>query len=198
MQSSSATTSSPSLAPSIACAGSVLFLDIDGVISPFTKQFTGHAHDPIKFISLDCLAVLNEWLDSNPDFAANIVLSSSWRNNPGFDKTVEVLTKAGLRGKIVAATPYWEMIKAPTVWSSGYRKEECLRVDAIWQFIHNLETKPEHVVILDDIAEMKPLGRHHLLTSPYSGIKRKQLSRLTEISRIKYQHNPGHVVKHVL
>jgi hypothetical protein len=198
MQSPSTTPHSPNFTSSSEPSRCVPFLDIDGVISPFTKQFSGHATDPIKFISLDCLAVLNEWLDGNPDFAANIVLSSSWRNNPGFDKTVEVLTKVGLRGKIVAATPYWETIKAPTAWSSGYKREECLRSDAIWQYLDNLETKPEHVVILDDIAEMKPLGRYHLLTSPYAGIKRKQLRRLTEISRIKYQHNPSHVVKHVL
>lgn len=177
---------------------SLLFLDIDGVISPFTKAFSGHMADPIKFISPDCLAVLNEWLDDHQDFAANIVLSSSWRHNPGLEKTVDVLTRAGLHGKIVGATPYWEMVKAPTVWSKGYETSECLRPDAIWQYLNDLETKPKHVVILDDIAEMKPLGRYQLLTSPYAGIKRRQLRRLSEIAKLTYIHPAHHQPKFIL
>lgn len=175
-----------------------LFLDIDGVISPFTKAFSGHMANPIKFISADCLAILNEWLDCNQNFATNIVLSSSWRNNPGFDQTVDVLTRAGLCGKIIGATPYWETVKAPTMWSNGYEKSECLRPDAIWQYLEDMPIKPEHVVILDDILEMKPLGRYHLQTSPYSGIKRRQLRRLSEIARVPYTHATSHVVQYII
>ena len=75
---------------------------------------------------------------------------------------------------------------------------ECLRPDAIWQYIDDLQTKPDHLVILDDIAEMKPLGRYHLLTSPYAGIKRKQLRRLSEIARAPYVHPAHHQIKHII
>ena len=169
----------------------LLMLDIDGVLSPFTKEFSGHAGDPIKFISMVCLGYLNEWLDQHQPFSENIVLSSSWRNNPGFDVTVDALTKAGLRGKVVGATPYWETLRAPTGWGSSYETRECSRPEAIWKYLDNLQTKPDHLLVLDDIIEMTPLGRYHLATSPYAGLKHKQLQRMTELSKVPYVHNPN-------
>jgi len=169
----------------------LLMLDIDGVLSPFTKQFSGHVHDPGKFISSVCLGFLNEWLDDHQAFAQNVVISSSWRNNPGFDLTVEVLTKAGLRGRIVGATPFWESFRNPIGWVGCSVKEECLRPEAIWKYLDQLEEKPKHLLILDDITEMTPLGRYHLATSPYAGLKQKQLRRMSEISSVPYVHNPN-------
>lgn len=169
----------------------LLMLDIDGVLSPFTKEFSGHVNDPIKFISQTCLGFLNEWLDQNPSFAANIVLSSSWRNNPGFDVTVDVLTRSGLRGKLVGATPYWETLSTPTVWGGSCSKRECSRPEAIWKCLDNLQEKPKHLLVLDDITEMTPIGRYHLATSPYAGLKHKQLQRMTELSKAPYVHNPS-------
>lgn len=178
------------LPPCFQCE-TLLMLDVDGVLSPFTKEFSGHVNDPIKFISQTCLGFLNEWLDQHPSFAANIVLSSSWRNNPGFDVTVDVLTRAGLRGNLVGATPFWETLSAPNSWGSSYQMRECSRPEAIWRCLNNLEVKPKHLLILDDITEMTPLGRYHLATSPYAGLKHKQLQRMTEIAKVPYQHNPS-------
>lgn len=180
---------SPHQLPANHRSDALLMLDIDGVLSPFTKEFSGHMADPVKFISKTCLGYLNEWLDLHQEFAANIVLSSSWRNNPGFETTVGVLTMAGLRGKLVAATPFWETFSGPTGWGS-YQKRECSRPEAIWKCLDSLEVKPNHLLILDDIAAMTPLGRYHLVTSPYAGLKHKQLQRMTDISKAPYVHNP--------
>lgn len=71
----------------------LIFLDIDGVLAHFGS------HDRLD---PRCLAHLDGLVGRT---AAQIVLSSSWRETIGLDETRRRLARAGLKAPISAATP---------------------------------------------------------------------------------------------
>lgn len=125
---------------------SVLFLDIDGVLNS-RAFFDGKSSDLLWFgDSLDMLdpeAIerLNRIVEATD---CDVVLSSSWRLNPGgYIKVQHQLAAQGFRGRLIDQTPYS---------SSGVRGEEI----AAWLWDHGAGRA---YACLDDDPEDNHPGR---------------------------------------
>lgn len=71
----------------------VIFLDIDGVLTPFDGDGT---------LDVDCVDRLARIVNASK---AAVVISSSWRHQMSLDRLRERLSDAGFRGPIVDVTP---------------------------------------------------------------------------------------------
>lgn len=128
----------------------VLFLDIDGVLNhdaqrearkrvPIEHRVEGDWIDPV------CVARVQAICDRT---GAVIVLSSSWREMVGFDRTLKVLRAKGLTAEVIGQTP-------TSVPAGKWLVVALTR----WQEIQAwLEAHPEVIqyAVLDDDAEGTP------------------------------------------
>lgn len=151
-----------------------IFLDIDGPLSP--EGVNGTREDPIGYLSTRHVELLDVWLTA--EGGPRVVLASSWREDPGFDLTVELLRRRGLTHPIVDATPYWE---EPSVWGD-HKPQEADRGKTILAW---LKRHPEvtRAVALDDAPsyEMKPLTAIHVPVSMRTGLVLRNLRRASKV-----------------
>lgn len=140
----------------------VLFLDIDGVLNRVGFQ-------------PDDVIGLRSWIE--PDLAqrltdvlrrvgAAIVLSSDWRLGRDRDALVEELRAAGVDGFLRDVTPHlpgqprWREIEA---------------------WLAEQAVAHEHVVIVDDVAEMGPLEDRFVRTRALTGLDEDAATRILQL-----------------
>lgn len=107
----------------------VIFLDIDGVLyDMFKKRWYEKAIPALNNVARSC--------------KADIVISSTWRINPGMDETVCTLKSVGLEADIIGHTHFFENDPMSSIIMSKSRGEE------IQDYID--ENGIKSYVILDD------------------------------------------------
>ena len=125
----------------------ILFLDIDGVLNSNQSNIYNYQRRKRKDTFTLCPICLSnlDWLVEKVD-DLKIVLSSTWRINPGLEKTREILVKEGFKAAdaIIGATPNLRVKFS----EHPDRYKECMK----W-----LEGKDNitHWVILDDLWVMR-------------------------------------------
>jgi hypothetical protein len=136
----------------------VLFLDIDGVLNrDCTKETVDTIFGPFKGIDRYLLGKLLNWKGNHPD--VSIVLSSSWRLDDRYDKAfTKHLRELGIDW--ISETP-----------NTGRRGNDIHS----WLLQHPEVT---HHAILDDDADMYPVGKFHIQTSPIHGVRDKHFKKL--------------------
>jgi hypothetical protein len=129
----------------------IIFLDIDGVLNTdtfleskvVTTGWGGRViPKPIDMIDPEKVEILNRIV---AETGAVIVLSSSWRINPGAAETVDCLLANGLEARVVGATPDRVQV---TGRFSGY----CQRWEEIAKWIDDNKFKG-NFVIFDDYED---------------------------------------------
>lgn len=115
-----------------------IFLDIDGVINPFTRE-----HGSSTDFDKDCVEHLAVILDTFPD--ARCVLSSDWRHSFTPEDINKMLRDTGVFfsvDPVVSATPWLEIIDKD--FPPDHRDRE------IAQYINTHDIDPEDCVALED------------------------------------------------
>jgi hypothetical protein len=118
---------------------SVLFLDIDGVVSPFKGQTSPGKVQLVTEASLfppERIKLLNQIVLATD---CEIVISSTWRLNHTLIWFEEMMVAAGFIGKLLSVTPH----------RPGKPRGQEI---AAWLAAH----KTEHFVILDDLYQQGP------------------------------------------
>jgi len=124
----------------------VIFLDIDGVLSPIRRWDRYGDLDPA------CIQVLNEIVARA---GADVVVSSTWRYGKTVAELQEMLEAEGFTGSVVD--------KTPTGAPGADRGDEI----AAWLAEHAVGG----YVIIDDHADMGALRSHLVLTRPAHGLQ---------------------------
>lgn len=143
----------------------VLFLDVDGVLN---RQGTKTRIN--GFMGLDPVLVdrFVAWCRAHPE--VKIVLSSSWRLQSAFtDALRESLSDHGIAW--VDVTPHLK----------GHGRGLEIK--------HWLDLNPghTHIAILDDMNDMKPVGRFLVQTSEKHGVLDRHLQRVSKLLEDKKQ-----------
>ena len=151
---------------------SVIFLDVDGVIT--SSQHSKEINDKtdIKRVSLEtpidwnCLEILDQLLSSTE---ADVVLTSAWRRyGEGLKKIRQLLSFYGHEDRLVNTTPY--LLKDP-------------RYVEILTYLN--DSNYEHVVILDDIY-VYDLDDHAVRTDRHIGLTQDNVDEAKRILKKKY------------
>lgn len=124
----------------------MIFLDIDGVLAPILRWDRYGDLDPA------CVRVLNEIVAEGD---ADVVVSSTWRHGKTVAELQAMLDAEGFAGRVVD--------KTPTDLNGVSRGEEI----AAWLAAHAVGS----YVIIDDHADMGPLGARLVLTHPARGLQ---------------------------
>ncbi len=144
----------------------IIFLDIDGTINNSSCWGIRPVED--RFAP-ECVEALNKITDETK---ADIVISSTWRVSFKFDKLIDILKSAGVKGHIIG--------KTPLVRFSGGR-----RGDEIFQWLYNASEEERirirHFVILDDNTDMDPIMDHLVKCDPAVGLTEELANKAIEI-----------------
>lgn len=152
----------------------IIFLDIDGVLNSdaFLRAANAHARkighlDPVTHIDASRVARLNDLLATSQ---AEVCLSTSWRVIFGLEKTVELLTKSGLRGTIIGQTP--------KLHGPRFSSPPPPRGNEIQAWLSENPTRS--YVILDDDQEAG-VGHAKRFVCVPNGLTKRHVSRATRI-----------------
>lgn len=113
----------------------IIFLDVDGVIKPYNSE------TPLMSLNSTCTKNLKELLEKT---GANIVLSTSWRENPvDLNFLMHQLSKHDINASVIAgSTPiFWGLNNGAWEGSRGHEIESYIKSNLI---------DIEKFVILDD------------------------------------------------
>ena len=152
----------------------VVFLDIDGPLSP--DGVNGTPEDPIGYLSARHVELFDAWLTAEGGPA--VILSSSWRDDPGFELADRLWAARGLTHPAVGATPFWRV-------ASGWGErgpEEAPRGHTIGAWLKN-HPEVTHAVALDDDPShlMKPVSQIHVPVSPRTGLVLRNCRRASQV-----------------
>ena len=152
------------------CSG-IVFLDFDGVLNsdrwfeePGVRSMafnTMAALDPQAVARLSRITEIT---------GAQVVITSSWRQNDHWQTLGELLKELGFAGRVIGALPWYEPehfnLPEETYWSNGRGLEI-----AVWleQNLDADQLQSMAIAILDDDADMWILRDRLVQTSPASG-----------------------------
>ena len=137
----------------------VCFLDLDGVLAPFSSVIRSRAEAldgrlvrrVARFVERENLTV---------------VLASTWRHEVGVQRTVKLLAPSWPQAaeRIRSSTPVLHLPRGREVlaWLRA--------VDDVERF-----------VILDDADDLSPLGAFHVKTEPYAGLQPADLVKAAAV-----------------
>ncbi len=140
----------------------ILFLDFDGVLHP----------DPCLCPDrlFERAPLLDATLAEFPE--VSVVLSTSWRTCRSLDQLVEPLP-AGLRERVIGATPVFSQFDAPTHLMPYSRHAECVR------WLMDQDQHDRDWLALDDRAYwFAPYCEHLILCDPFLGLDERTAARL--------------------
>jgi hypothetical protein len=128
----------------------ILFLDIDGVLN--RTGFRPATSEGLRsWIEPELAERLSNLLRT---IGASIVLSSDWRTNRDLPLLREELQAAGVRGKLIGATPVFSQQR----W----------REIQAWMVEHRVDL--HQIAIVDDTYDMGPLAPRFVRVNPMSGL----------------------------
>lgn len=161
----------------------VLFLDIDGVLNAVPcrapmYRIDGSIEPQYSGINIGLTNILNGLLEV---VDCNIVISSSWRINPGMPVLLVNLEKAGFKfnHKIIGHTPNLQGMLLPDGKKRAVRGHEIQAFIDEWNSSH--DNKIDKFAIVDDDSDMAHLLPYLSRTKYKHGIRPKNVTRLKEL-----------------
>lgn len=151
----------------------VVFLDFDGVLNStaFIKEigdaWTADQIDPSAVVHLNTIIVATK---------ADVVISSTWRLLHPFAKLKSILLDAGFKGRVVGMTPN---LSHKPIQSQIYRSVERGHEIAAW--LHEQDTKPKSIAIIDDDDDMAHLKPCLVQTDFNDGLLEKHVPSVLEL-----------------
>ena len=134
----------------------VIFLDFDGVLRPLAARCDRDGW------SAEAVGALNYITDVS---GANIVVSSTWRNDHSFEAIVQLLRSKDVRGEIIGVTPL-----SHTKYDTRLIVPATTRGNEIKQWLD--ANKVGSFVVLDDECTVEPFNDRLVLTDSREGLKR--------------------------
>ena len=150
----------------------VVFLDVDGVLVNTESQRMVRIASPIGRIpSADpvCVAALNRITDVT---GAELVMSSSWREEGDTDLLAGVLAAWGVTGTLIGKTPVIE-----AQWDGRVLLPGSTRGDEIQAWLQSAGSTLAAFVILDDVNDMEPLRHRLVQTNSEAGLTTRDADR---------------------
>ena len=132
----------------------ILFLDINGVLSPTTGRHSG------PDVSPSCAKVLQHIVDTQ---FTRIVITSSWRFYYTAAEFGKIFAEAGINTPVIGLTP--NLPYSSTVGSTPTRGHEI----QAWLNDHP-ETSGSPILILEDGLDLTPLRAWAYYTNPQTGL----------------------------
>jgi len=135
----------------------IIFLDFDGVLRPLAGRTDRDGWAP------ESVGALNYLTDNS---GAEIVVSSTWRNDYSLRALTQLLRSKEVRGEIVGTTPKSYAADDARLIVPGVTRGEEIR-----QWLE--KNGPAEFVIIDDGRDLEPFNHRFVRTDSREGLKRR-------------------------